>query len=216
MRRNIRHPKLDHGRRRNPGRSFPTPMQNLPQATECSSAERWFGPAFAELHPLIQQLHRSGGELHGVVEIGFGSGIAGFFGRRIARRLGLPIAGTAQLRVRIEHVKTRMDWHRQFDAGPDFRSCFEPIGSYPDGYWQESSGRLQLQLGVDILQGGWCWRQRALRLWGMRVPNWLAPQTHAGKEIRAGDYCFHVAIQLPLLGRALSYSGRLKLASAAC
>jgi hypothetical protein len=55
-----------------------------------TAVTHWFGPHFAALHPLLQALHRSGGRLSGRVAITFGKGPAGWIGRRLGRRLGLP------------------------------------------------------------------------------------------------------------------------------
>src|SRR5690349_20256630 len=54
--------------------------------------EEWFGSGFAELHPLLQLLHRKGGVLRGPVEVSFGQGLAGVVGRRLASRLRLALA----------------------------------------------------------------------------------------------------------------------------
>ncbi|HET6430719.1 hypothetical protein [Dyella sp.] len=60
-----------------------------------TAVTRWFGPAFGQLHPLLQSLHRHGGELHGPVAVRFGRGVAGIAGRRLARALGIPTDGCA-------------------------------------------------------------------------------------------------------------------------
>lgn len=52
--------------------------------------ERWFGEGFKHLHPLLQRLHRQGGTLHGAVDLHTGTGLAGWFGARLATRLGIP------------------------------------------------------------------------------------------------------------------------------
>jgi hypothetical protein len=54
-----------------------------------------FGEAFAQLHPLLQSLHRHGGKLRGQVGTGFGHGLAGIAdGRyRFSVRFALPLPG---------------------------------------------------------------------------------------------------------------------------
>ncbi|WJN58007.1 hypothetical protein [Pseudomonas sp. SO81] len=56
---------------------------------EGNSVTSWFGEHFTELHPLLQRLHREGGELAGEVEVRYGQGLAGLLGRRLANKLGL-------------------------------------------------------------------------------------------------------------------------------
>lgn len=172
----------------------------------------WFGPAFADLHPMIQQLHRDGGTLRGPVQIEFGSGSAGWIGRRLARRLGVPTTtGAAMLEVSIFSNADGLHWQRRFNGGTRFDSLFVPVGQYPSGHWIESSGRLRLKLQVAVRAGGWHWLQRGAWLGPLAIPNFLLGTTTAGKQIVDGQYRFCVAIALPLLGNVLSYAGSLAL-----
>lgn len=68
---------------------------------------------------------------------------------------------------------------------------------------------MRLYLGVAIVDGGWEWRQRGGRLWGIPIPSWLLPRTAASKRIEQGTYHFSVRVCAPLLGEVLSYSGKL-------
>ncbi len=52
---------------------------------------KWFGKNFSELDPLLQELHRNGGELSGIVNLEFGSGLAGVIGRKLSLNLGVKI-----------------------------------------------------------------------------------------------------------------------------
>jgi hypothetical protein len=174
-----------------------------------SSAERWFGDAFAHLHPLIQALHRSGGEIGGTISIETGTGLAGLVGQRLARRLGMPPRGTASLHVHVIHGDGEMRWVRTVNGAGRFTSCFQPVGRFPDGYWREASWPVELRLGVTIANGGWRWQQREIRVAGLRLPAWLAPRAVPFKEIRDGRYYFRVEIALPWLGTVLTYGGLL-------
>lgn len=170
----------------------------------------WFGPAFERLHPWLQQLHREGGRLGGDVHIAFGRGLAGLFGRRLARRLGIPDdAGRHVLDVDISHDHAVLHWDRRFNGKQRMASVFEPVGTWPDGYWIERTGPLALHLGVDVVDGAWCWRLRAVRAFGLPVPLWSLPRQDAGKRIVDGRYRFFVAFSLPVLGTVLSYGGDL-------
>ncbi|HEY0065342.1 MAG TPA: DUF4166 domain-containing protein [Telluria sp.] len=174
--------------------------------------ETWFGPAFDQLDPLLQALHRKGGVLAGPVSIVFGPGIAGVLGRSIARRAGIPTEGALhQLRVAIHSADGVLHWNRSFDGQSVFTSHFIPVGNYPAGHWMEATGSIGLQLGVAIVAGGWHWQHLASTLRGVRVPTWLMPRMQACKQIRDGRYHFAVSMALPLLGTLLSYGGKLEL-----
>lgn len=180
-------------------------MAPRPDSTPIST-EAWFGPAFLQLHPLIQRLHVHGGVLAGSVGPQFGSGLAGLIGKRVARRLGFaPGAPFHQLQVSIRSAADGLHWDRTID-GQTFASTFTPVGRYPAGHWIETNGAISLCLGVAIIDGGWHWQQRSARL--------LSPRVSAFKEVRDGRYYFHVAIALPLVGTVLSYGGLLDAVTA--
>lgn len=174
----------------------------------------WFGPRFDALHPLLQALHRDGGLLHGEVQVETGRGIAGWSGRTLARGLGIPItSGRCGFEVDIEHTTRALHWRRRFACGDgrvaEVESVFVPVGRWPSGYWVETTGPVRLQLGVEVVDGGWHWRASRASVRGVRIPMWLLPRTSAGKAIVDGRYVFHVDITLPLLGRVLGYRGTL-------
>ncbi len=170
----------------------------------------WFADSFAELHPMLQQLHRQGGTLNGSVELTFGHGIAGLIGRRLAGKMGMPTdSGDYPFTVRIAHSDDSLLWARRFDEKHEMVSVFTPHGHHPTGYWTESSGKLQLELGVRIIDGGWHWVQRGAKLNGLTLPAGLLPRTQAYKRIVDGEYEFRVAFSYPLLGELLCYTGFL-------
>jgi Domain of unknown function (DUF4166) len=176
-----------------------------------SRVPQWFGPKFSELHPLLQQVHLHGAELTGVVDIHIpNNGIAGAIGRRLAKKLGLPTtAGQHRLRVSISHCAGAMHWDRCFDDRNNMRSIFRPIGTWSDGYFLEDTGPLKMRLTVDIKDGGWYWRCLEIRLFGVRLPLWLFPNSKAFKTIEDGRYRFYVGFAIPLIGVCLAYGGLL-------
>lgn len=177
-----------------------------------SIVERWFGPGFVQLNPLLQQLHQQGGKLHGQVDLQLGRDLAGIVGTRLATRLGIQTKHTpVAFQVDIHGTDDCLHWNRCFANSAVLYSRFQPSGSWPDGYWLESTGALTLALAVDIRQGGWYWRPLKAWLHGVRIPLWLLPRTEAYKRIENGRYHFHVGFSLPLLGNLLSYSGALQL-----
>jgi hypothetical protein len=172
--------------------------------------EAWFADGFRELHPLLQQLHRSGGVLNGPVDVSFGRGLAGLVGKRLAARLGVPaIAGTHRLQVAIHSHAGVLHWARRFNGLSEFVSGFRPVGRYPTGHWVERSGALSLELGVEVLSGGWHWQHRRTRWWGVPVPRALVPTTVASKRIEGRLYRFSVEVRAPVLGKLLAYEGAL-------
>jgi Domain of unknown function (DUF4166) len=176
--------------------------------------EAWFGEHFATLHPQLQALHREGGTLAGSVSIEFGSGAAGWIGRRLARRLGIPVEpGEHCLAVCIHSSDGALHWDRRFDTHTEFRSTFTPVGRFPAGYWIERSGGLHLRLGVEVIGGGWHWQPRGIRLGGLWLPMSLLPRARAYKEVVRGRYHFDVAISVLLAGQVLRYHGQLELRS---
>jgi hypothetical protein len=168
--------------------------------------EAWFGPRFAELHPRLRELHAAGGSLTGTAMVRVGSGLAGWIGRRLARRLGVQPGGIP-LRIDIRNDRHGLHWTRRFGNGAFVTSVFRPVGTIAEGWWTERSGAIELRLGVDIVDGGWMWRQRGSRLWGLP---WPGPRVRAGKRIIGDEYVFDVAIALPLVGEVLAYEGRLR------
>jgi hypothetical protein len=184
-------------------------------ATMETVVEEWFGKCIHELHPLLQRLHRTGGVLSGRVQVSFGDGMAGVFGKRLATRLGVPnTSGSHHLQVAIHSSEGALHWARSFNGRSEFISKFNPYGQYPDGHWIERSGPLTLELGVKIQAGGWHWEHRKTRLLGILIPKPFLPTTIASKSIEQGRYRFSVEVKAPLLDRLLAYSGTLTLDSA--
>jgi hypothetical protein len=176
--------------------------------------EDWFGPAFTQLHPLLQELHRRGGVLSGPLDVRYGRGLSGWLGRRLARRLGITSNGESnRLEVTIFSDERALHWNRRFNACSEFKSTFIPSGRFPRGHWVEANGGIRLRLAVEIMNRGWHWRHIATHLHGIPVPRLLAPRTRAYKEIDGDCYRFHVEIGLPILGLLLAYGGRLNLRS---
>ncbi len=184
---------------------------NTDTQTETASS-RWFADSFTELHPLLQAIHRQGACLHGPVTISIGRGLAGWLGRRLATSMGIPVAaGEHGMRVEISHHSDGLHWDRTFDEKTCMRSVFVPIGDYINGYWCEQTGSLEIQLGVDIVDGGWHWRNKKVLFMGIAFPMFLFPVTTAHKRIQGSAYEFYVGLSFPIIGSLLSYSGLLEL-----
>lgn len=175
-----------------------------------SLVEDWFGSGFAELHPLLQRLHREGGILSGRVWVSFGQGLAGVLGRRLAARMGVPtVAGDHHFQVTIHSKGGILHWSRRFNGQSEFSSEFQPVGRYPSGYWVERSGLLSLALGVEVRDGNWHWQHRKNSMFGVPIPRALFPTTLASKRIDGELYRFCVEVRAPALGTLFGYSGTL-------
>jgi hypothetical protein len=174
------------------------------------AVERWFGSGLAQLHPLLQQLHRQGGRLNGRVTVVYGKGLAGWLGRKVATRLGVPPReGPIPLAVHIHSTPQALHWTRVFHGGMAAASIFTPVGAWPDGHWVERIGAISVSLRVDTSHGGWRWVPKRTSLCGVPLPRWLAPRLHASKHAIRGEYHFAVRLAHPLLGTLFSYEGTL-------
>jgi Domain of unknown function (DUF4166) len=182
----------------------------MPAGPASAVVENWFGLAFAQLHPLLQALHRDGGVLRGPVEVSLGQGLARWMGRIATRRLGLlPAPAQNQLEVVVAVGDSEFRWSRSFNGGPSLHTAFLPVGHFPTGFWSETTGPVAATLGVEIRSGGWYWVPRSVRLRGLLLPTWLTPKVEAGKSVVGGRYEFSVRVSLPIVGEVLSYRGSL-------
>lgn len=169
----------------------------------------WFEEDFANLDPLLQKLHISGGELSGKIEISYGNGIAGLIGRRLAKKIKLPAQGEHDLSVSIFHSNKGLHWNRKFNSNAIVESLFVPYGNKENGYWLETTGPMKMKLTVDIINGGWFWRCLNVSLFGIPIPLFLIPNSQAYKLIEDGKYKFNVSFTYPFIGNLVSYKGIL-------
>lgn len=172
--------------------------------------KNWFGEDFSQLSPELQKLHLEGGVLEGPVDIEFGKGIAGVWGKLLSKRLKLPSAGKNNLQVSIFHTEEALHWNRKFNDSLVMKSTFKPIKTIKDGYWLENTGPLQIRLTVDVKNHGWHWRCLGVKVFGVPIPVWSFPQLQAYKCIENDGYRFFVGFKVPPIGLLLSYSGVLQ------
>lgn len=176
----------------------------------CNAVTIWFGKYFTNLDPLLQRLHQEGGKLSGQVDVRYGEGVAGYIGKRIARKIGMPsTSGKVDFTVAIYHDADSLQWNRLFGNQQKMNSEFIPHGNFQKGSWKETTGALTLELGVEIKEGGWYWQQKKVRYMGIPLPQILIPSTKAYKKVVNGKYRFYVSISLPFLGEAMCYFGDL-------
>ena len=179
-----------------------------------NAVKKWFGRSFLQLDPLLQKLHQQASVLNGKINVGYPPGLAGMLGKRLGRKMGIPVnTGTEayEFTVSINHDSDNLYWDRHFAGSSKMRSSFKPFGNYPDGYWQEKKGLLKVKLQVQLRDGGWYWVQRGLSIGGVPLPTCLLPEVKANKRIEHGKYLFQVKVVYPLLGELLHYEGQLSV-----
>ncbi len=174
-------------------------------------AEDWFGETFQSFHPLIQQLHSQGGRLIGQVDIQVGTGMAGFLGKRIAKKMGIPPVGTYPFLLSVTYQDRNLIWERGFGSGLQLISVFRPVGSVRTGYWLERTEPVDLHFTVEQIEGGWYWRLLRVRYRDIPLPKFIFPRMEAYKRVQDGCYDFKVAFSFPGIGKLVSYGGKLKL-----
>ena len=185
------------------------PVRRRLISTTGSPALRWLGDQAGYLHPLLRDLHARGGVLRGTVRLEYGSGPAGWLGRRLARHLGLPAQpGAHAFEVRIHHDDQSLHWDRCFDGSTWLRSVFTPVGCWPDGYFVERIGPARMLLGVEVIDGAWHWRLRDLSWHGLPLPRGLLRPV-AYKRIEQDRYRFYAGFMLAGMGKLFSYEGLL-------
>jgi Domain of unknown function (DUF4166) len=184
----------------------------LASAVEINSVSSWFGESFFKLHPQLQKLHLQGGTLKGKIKLRFGKGLAGYIGKRMARKIGVPLQpGEHELQVKIRHDDSKLYWSRCFDGEYFVQSIFTPVGDCRRGYWLEKTGPITLKLSVDVIEAGWHWRVIAVRLFGLPLPLFLFPDSVAYKKVIDDRYQFHVGFSMPWLGQLFCYEGSMTL-----
>lgn len=176
-----------------------------------SATSRWFGDAFLQLHPLLQQLHIIGGTLHGDIDVFIGQGLAGVVGRKFAKKAGVT-AGRHHMHVTVSNHEDGIHWARRINDGHTVLSKFEPVGTlHTGGHWWERTGAVTLKLGARIDGDSWHWQHLQTQVRGITVPPFLVPKTVASKRIVNEQYVFSVAMSLPGLGKVFGYGGTLSI-----
>jgi hypothetical protein len=95
-----------------------------------SLVSHWLKDGFSLLHPQLQHLHQQGGQLDGAVEVQFGQGLAGFIGKQLAKKLGIPTTDTPHhLTVDISHSHQALHWHRCFDNSISIFLSYRPLAN---------------------------------------------------------------------------------------
>jgi hypothetical protein len=188
---------------------------NIKTQTEEISApaplfRRLLGNTYDALPPVIRQAH----EVHGVLVLEGKADAASpdhVLGALIARLFRLPRSGS-NMSVRVE-MRSEDDgsetWTRIY-PGVTMRSNLRN----PDSATQqldEVFGPVSIRLHWSATEHGMELETLGARLFGIPLPGFLRPRSHARETIGAeGQFHFDVPIALPLIGTIVHYKGNLK------
>lgn len=173
----------------------------------------WFGDEFYKLHPLLQQLHTSGGVLEGKVDLQIGhTGLSRILGKMLAKKLGIPVnSGEHLLTVHINNDGGVLNWRKTFNHAQTITSIFKPVGIKENGFFLEESGPFKMRVTADLVKGAWYWKLEKIYFKKLKLPNWFFYQSMAKKYINdKNEYVFVVKFSCIGLGEILSYRGILK------
>ncbi|MBB5716483.1 DUF4166 domain-containing protein [Sphingomonas aerophila] len=173
-------------------------------ATEVGPLPRLLGPAFAFLAPAVVRAH--------------GGAAPAWTGHADVRRsrnpvawllcelLRLPRSGRdVPVSLRFEPRGDAERWTRDF-AGRRYASDLWT----EDGLLVERMGWATLLFRVDGVGGALRQTLTAVRLAGVTFPAWATPRCIATEREEDGALAFDIPVDLPWLGRAIRYSGRLR------
>jgi len=173
------------------------------------SVKKWFGSAFDQLHPDLQTFHINGGTLTGFVSLKYGKGFAGFIGRKLGKKLGLPNDGNHPFTVSTSWQDNSLHWDRTFNNTTRLHSIFVPFGTMKNGYWLEKKEIITLKLTVEIIDSNWHWKTIGFYVGRIPLPQFIFPTLEAYKKVDNSKYKFYVSFSYPLIGQILRYEGDL-------
>ncbi|WP_394795698.1 DUF4166 domain-containing protein [Armatimonas sp.] len=170
---------------------------------------RALGTTFDCLPPVLQAFHQSSGGngmravAHGHMQITHGSGR---FRRTLAVFLRLPQAGeSVPVTLRIESHGEKERWVRQL--GRQQLVTWQSLGQ--NGL-VESVGPLRFGFQLDADTEGMRFISRKCWLLGVPLPPVLAPRVTAQVRGAAQSWWLKVCLDVPGVGRLLSYEGELR------
>ena len=178
-----------------------------PELDRDSLYARLLGSAVASLAPVVSGLHCARGDTHAAAQLHFEER-HGVVTAVVGWVLRLPRAGAVvPTRLHIERGAGRETWIRYFGDLP-------PVTSHQHleaGLLVERFGRLELSFAVTARRGGLDFRQTsaAVAVGGRRVqlPRALAPRVAARIAPRGDLAEVSVSVDLPAVGRLISYGG---------
>ncbi|WP_395334809.1 DUF4166 domain-containing protein [Novosphingobium sp. BL-8H] len=126
--------------------------------------------------------------------------------RLLCRMMKLPAQGHGiPVVVVFERLEHGERWRRTF-AGRSYSSDL----TVRDGLMVERMGLATNIFQVSSGEGRILLDLVAFRFLGLPLPSWLRPRCRATEREQDGRYVFDVPVSLPLLGRAIHYTGSLE------
>lgn len=169
---------------------------------------RILGPEFERLAPRVREVHAGDTlQLRGVATVTRGTAL---LGRLIGRLASLPDA-QAEAPARIELVVEGRGetWTRHFGDSRPMRSRLHAR----DGLLVERLGPARLAFQLHESSGAIVWQLESVSFFGIPAPrSWFAATTARSYQ-QHGQYCFEVAVALPLIGHLVGYRGTVDVAA---
>ena len=161
---------------------------------------------YQKLPEVVQRFHAVRlGQFEGRAEV---RGATGFMAK-LLRRLGgfPPPASDAALTVRVLRTEVQERWHRQFNSH-QFSSTLSRINR--ENLLCENFGLLSFFFALRADGERIHWQLHRWSLAGIPMPDLLGPDITAWEGVdAAGNYCFAVTVEFPLVGMLMDYSGFL-------
>ena len=167
------------------------------------------GSEWDALDEPVRKMHGDAPFLHarGEAEVGGATNIAA---RLLRRMVGLPVPGTQRpLEFSIEREGNREIWKRNF-SGSIMRSILDPAR----GRLRERLGPMAFLFDLHRDSDAIDWKLRSTRLLGIPLPHWMSGDVLSRSGSHDGRYAFEVDVQLPLIGKLVSYRGWLEIVDA--
>ena len=131
--------------------------------------------------------------------------------RMICRLFGFPKpAADAPLQVDMQHADESMTWVRNFD-GVMMKSRFRRRGKY----LIEQLGALQMYMIIEVDGNALHYRHAKTRFFGIPMPAIFSPRVRAFEYQKDDHYRFEVDVRMWLIGRVITYRGKLAVYDAA-
>jgi hypothetical protein len=166
------------------------------------------GTRWPELADAVRRLHASAATVcaAGTFRICHGSNRLARF---VAWLTGLPAAcDAADMRLVVTPTGAGEQWNRSFNGRPLVTTQFSRTGILV-----EQVGMTELCFQLDVVDGSLHYQsdRAALRMGWLLVPlpSWLAPRVTASEKAGPAGVAVTVEVQLPVLGRLITYQGTL-------
>jgi hypothetical protein len=181
-----------------------TPRTPADRTLDGSVYRAVLGPAFAQLHPFVQQAHLAPLVATGTLDVERGRH---WTTPILAHLMSLPRAGTAQpVRLDVFAAGDGMRWRRRIGRVP-----LQTTQQHQDGRLVERHGLGRIVFSLEARGGALLYHQVAMHVGGLPVPDRVAPQVTAivAPDVEGWTVNVHVTWRGRLVCR---YAGRIRAA----